>query len=79
MYVQMFLFHTEILKLNAQSNRPKRRKNHVIKSALLVDDMALQALFVEDPGSATRRLLAKVQLQLRVGNQSQVEICKGYV
>ena len=79
MYVQMFLFHTEILELNAQSNRPKRRKNHVIKSALLVDDMALQALFVEDPGSATRRLLAKVQLQLRVGNQSQVEICKGYV
>ena len=45
-----------------------------MKSALLVDDMALQTLLVEDPGGPLL-LLAQVQLQLRVRHQRQLQIC----
>ena len=45
---------------------------------LLVDDMALQALLVEDPGGPLAgRLLTEGQLKLRVRHQSQLEIYHG--
>ena len=47
------------------------------ETALLVDDMALQALLIEDPVGPLLLLLTQDQLQLRVPHQRQLQICQG--